>query len=135
MKKYRVILKVVYPTTVEADSEEEAIELAMDECPYDNVDEVEPIVKEIENSEKIDYKYYNGDYCPRNLIGYQFKWVRCPYTDEVGFCISVDALSMSLEVIFPTRKIFVSYKHLICIDEYNKKYKKQVNQVTALPLI
>ncbi len=37
--KYRVILGVVYPTTVEAESEEEAIELAMDECPYDNADE------------------------------------------------------------------------------------------------
>ena len=45
--KYRVILEVVYPTTVEAESEEEAIELAMAECPYDNADEVEPIVEQI----------------------------------------------------------------------------------------
>ena len=51
MKRYSVILEVVYPTTVEADSEEEAIELAMDECPYDNADEVEPIVEEIEDDE------------------------------------------------------------------------------------
>lgn len=51
MKRYRVILEVVYPTTVEADSEEEAIELAMDKCPYDNADEVEPIVEEIEDDE------------------------------------------------------------------------------------
>lgn len=50
MKRYRVILEVVYPTTVEADSEE-AIELAMNECPYDNADEVEPIVEEIEDDE------------------------------------------------------------------------------------
>lgn len=49
VKRYRVILEVVYPTTVEADSEEEAMELAMDECPYDNADEVEPIVEEIED--------------------------------------------------------------------------------------
>lgn len=52
MKRYRVILEVVYPTTVEADSEEEeAIELAMAECPYYNADEVEPIVEEIEDDE------------------------------------------------------------------------------------
>lgn len=51
MKKYRVILEVVYPTTVEADNEDEAIELAMSECPYDNADEVEPIVEEIEDNE------------------------------------------------------------------------------------
>ncbi len=48
MKRYRVILQVVYPTIIEADSEDEAIEFAMDECPYDNADEVEPIVEEIE---------------------------------------------------------------------------------------
>lgn len=51
MKKYRVILEVIYPTTVEADNEDEAIELAMDECPYDNADEVESIVEEIEDDE------------------------------------------------------------------------------------
>lgn len=51
MKRYRVILEVVYPTEVEADSEAEAIELAMDECPYDNADEVEPIVEEIVDDE------------------------------------------------------------------------------------
>ena len=51
MKRYRVILEVVYPTEVEADSEEEAIEFAMDGCPYDNADEVEPIVEEIEDDE------------------------------------------------------------------------------------
>lgn len=50
MKRYRVILEVVYPTTVEADNEDEAIELAMAECPYDNA-EVEPIVEEIEYDE------------------------------------------------------------------------------------
>ena len=48
MKRYRVILEV------EADSEE-AIEFAMDECPYDNADEVEPksfmLVEEIEDDE------------------------------------------------------------------------------------
>ena len=48
MKKYKVILEVVYPTTVEAESEEEAIELAMDECPYDNAAEIEPIVEQVE---------------------------------------------------------------------------------------
>lgn len=48
MKKYRVILEVVYPIEIEADNEEEAIEFAMSECPYDNADEVEPIVEEIE---------------------------------------------------------------------------------------
>jgi hypothetical protein len=51
MKRYRVILEVVYPTSVEADSEDEAIELAMAECPYDNADEVEPVVEEIEDNE------------------------------------------------------------------------------------
>jgi len=35
MKKYYVALEVVYPIIVEADSEEEAIELAMNKCPYD----------------------------------------------------------------------------------------------------
>lgn len=94
----------------------------------DGADEFEPI-------EKVDCKYYNGDYCPRNLIGYQFKWVRYIYTDEVGYCVSVDSLGMSLKVIFPTRTIFVYYKHLICIDEHNKKYKKQINQVNELPLM
>ena len=52
MKRYRVILEVVYPTEVEADSEDEAIDLAMDECPYDNADEVEPIVEVIEDDEE-----------------------------------------------------------------------------------
>lgn len=47
--KYRVVLEVVYPTTVEAESKEEAIELAMAECPYDNADEVEPVVERIED--------------------------------------------------------------------------------------
>lgn len=51
MKRYRVILEVIYPTEVEADSEDEAIELAMAECPYDNADEVEAIVEEIEDDE------------------------------------------------------------------------------------
>lgn len=46
MKKYKVILEVIYPTEVEAESEEEAIELAMAECPYDNADKVEPVVTE-----------------------------------------------------------------------------------------
>ena len=48
MKKYKVVLEVIYPTEVEAESEEEAIELAMAECPYDNADEVEPFVTEID---------------------------------------------------------------------------------------
>ena len=47
-KKYKVVLEVIYPTEVEAESEEEAIELAMAECPYDNADEVEPLVTEID---------------------------------------------------------------------------------------
>ena len=47
--KYRVILEVVYPVTVEAESEEEAVELAMSECPYDNADEVEPVVERIQD--------------------------------------------------------------------------------------
>lgn len=34
MKIYRVILEVDYSITVEADSKEEAIELAMDKSPY-----------------------------------------------------------------------------------------------------
>ena len=49
--KYKVILEVVYPTTVEADNEDEAVELAMDECPYDIADEVEPVVEQIKDSE------------------------------------------------------------------------------------
>ncbi len=48
MNKYKVILEVIYPTEVEAESKEEAIELAMTECPYDNADEVEPVVTEID---------------------------------------------------------------------------------------
>lgn len=48
MNKYKVVLEVIYPTEVEAESEEEAIELAMAECPYDNADEVEPLVTEID---------------------------------------------------------------------------------------
>lgn len=52
MKKYKVILEVVYPTEVEAENEAEAIELAMAECPYDNADEVEPIVEEIKEGER-----------------------------------------------------------------------------------
>ena len=51
MKRYRVILEVVYPVSVEAENEEEAIEQALLECPYDNADEVESIVEEIEESE------------------------------------------------------------------------------------
>lgn len=49
MKKYKVILQVIYDVTVEAESEEEAINLAMDDCPYDNASETEPVVEEIEN--------------------------------------------------------------------------------------
>ena len=48
MKKYKVILEVIYPTEVVAESEKEAIELAMAECPYDNADEVEPVVTELD---------------------------------------------------------------------------------------
>lgn len=48
MKKYKVVLEVIYPAEVEAESEEEAIELAMTECPYDNADEVEPLVTDID---------------------------------------------------------------------------------------
>lgn len=48
MKKYKVVLEVIYPAEVEAESEEEAIELAMTECPYDNADEVEPCTSEID---------------------------------------------------------------------------------------
>lgn len=48
MKKYKIVLEVIYPTEVEAESEEEAIEFAMAECPYDNADEVEPLVTEID---------------------------------------------------------------------------------------
>lgn len=44
--KYRVILEIIYPTIVEADSKEEAIELAMAECPYDNADEGLKEIKE-----------------------------------------------------------------------------------------
>lgn len=51
MKRYRVILEVIYPTTVVADNEEEAIQFAMEGCPYDNADEVEPVVEEIEDDE------------------------------------------------------------------------------------
>lgn len=51
MKRYRVILEVVYPVSVEAENEEEAIEQALIECPYDNAEEVEPVVEEIEESE------------------------------------------------------------------------------------
>ena len=48
MEKYKVVLEVIYPAEVEAESEEEAIELAMTECPYDNADEVEPLVTDID---------------------------------------------------------------------------------------
>lgn len=44
---YRVILEVIYPVVVEAENQEEAIDLALDECPYDNADEVEPVVEEV----------------------------------------------------------------------------------------
>ena len=45
--KYRVFLEVIYPVDVEAENQEEAIDLALDECPYDNADEVEPVVEEV----------------------------------------------------------------------------------------
>lgn len=48
MKRYRVILEVIYPAEVEAESAEEAVELALNECPYDNADEVEPIIEELD---------------------------------------------------------------------------------------
>lgn len=35
MKKYFVALEVIYPIIVEADNEEEAVDKALDECPYD----------------------------------------------------------------------------------------------------
>ncbi len=57
MKRYRVILEVVYPVSVEAENEEEAIEQALLECPYDNADEVEPVVEEIEETEKTTEKW------------------------------------------------------------------------------
>ena len=48
MKRYRVILEVIYPTEVEAESAEEAVEFALNECPYDNADEVEPVIEELD---------------------------------------------------------------------------------------
>lgn len=51
MEKYKVVLEIIYPE-IEAESEEEAIKLAMAECPYDNVDKVEPIVEVIEDKEE-----------------------------------------------------------------------------------
>lgn len=58
--KYRVILEVIYPTEVEAESEEEAIELAMAECPYDNADEVEPVVEKIQEKWVDNYEDYQN---------------------------------------------------------------------------
>lgn len=57
--KYRVVLEVVYSTEVEADNEEEAIEQALAECPYDNADEVEPIVEPIDEEKDAWQKYYD----------------------------------------------------------------------------
>lgn len=51
-KNLKYICNWIKGSYVEADSEEEAIELAIDECPYDNAYEVEPIVEEIENDEE-----------------------------------------------------------------------------------
>lgn len=48
MSKYRVILQVVYADSVEAESEEEAIQKVLDTCPYDNASEVEPVVEKVE---------------------------------------------------------------------------------------
>ena len=48
MKKYRVDLEVIYTDIVEAENEEEAIDLALEDCPYDNASEVDPVVTEIE---------------------------------------------------------------------------------------
>lgn len=50
MARYYVALEVVYPVEVEADSEEEAIEKALQICPYDN--DGEPAVDLIEEGEK-----------------------------------------------------------------------------------
>lgn len=48
MNKYRVIIQVVYTDSVEAESEQEAIQEVLDNCPYDNASEVEPVVEKIE---------------------------------------------------------------------------------------
>lgn len=48
MNKYRVIIQVVYTDSVEAESEKEAIQKVLDDCPYDNASEVEPVVEKIE---------------------------------------------------------------------------------------
>lgn len=58
--KYKVILEVIYPTEVEAESEEEAIELAMAKCPYDNADEVKPVVEKIQEKWIDNYEDYQN---------------------------------------------------------------------------
>ena len=42
--KYQVVLEVIYPVIVEADNEEDAINKACEECPYDNEPAIDPIV-------------------------------------------------------------------------------------------
>ena len=48
MKKYSVTIDVIYSDTVEAETEEDAIEMVMNNCPYDNDASVEPYVEEVE---------------------------------------------------------------------------------------
>lgn len=52
MNKYFVSLEVIYSDTVEADSEEEAVEKVMNNCPYDNEPSCEPYVKKIEEEQQ-----------------------------------------------------------------------------------
>lgn len=48
MKKYYVALEVIYPMVVEATCEEEAIQMAINSCHYDNEPSCEPYVEELE---------------------------------------------------------------------------------------
>lgn len=53
MKKYYVALEVIYPTIVEATCEEEAIQIAINSCPYDNEPSCEPFVEEMKEESEV----------------------------------------------------------------------------------
>lgn len=47
MNKYFVSIDVVYSDVVEAESEDDAIDIVINNCPYDNDASVEPFVEEV----------------------------------------------------------------------------------------
>lgn len=48
MSKYYVAIEVVYTDVVEADSEDEAIDIVINNCPFDNDSGIEPVVELLE---------------------------------------------------------------------------------------